>query len=268
MNPCTVEKFDGSLMRTAPRTLITIATYNEIENLPPLVEELFTISAEFHILVIDDNSPDGTGTWCDAAADRDPRIHCLHRPAKLGLGTAIVAGMNYAIDNEYDYALNLDADFSHDPVHVPALLAAIENEDGESLADLTIGSRYVSGGSTPGWPLQRRIVSQALNYYTRFLLGLKTRDCSGGFRCYRTSILKTLELARIRSRGYSFQEEILWHLKRVGARSCEVPIAFRDRRRGNSKISVREAIGAVWFVTRLAFSVRMRLLLGVLASRR
>lgn len=253
-----LETIDRPLTRVAPRTLITIATYNEIENLPRLVDELFKISPDFHILVIDDNSPDGTGRWCDAANDRNDRLRCLHRPGKLGLGTAILAGMRYAIEHEFDYTLNLDADFSHRPEYIPALLAAIEDEHGERLADLAIGSRYVPGGSTPGWPLQRRLISRALNYYTRLLLGLKVRDCSGGFRCYRTNALRKLEFEQIRSRGYSFQEEILWHLKRTGARFAEVPIAFRDRTEGVSKITIREAISAVWLVTRMAFSMRAR----------
>ncbi len=253
-----LETIDEPLVRAAPRTLITIATYNEIENLPRLIDELFKISQDFHILVIDDNSPDGTGRWCDEANLRNERIRCLHRPEKLGLGTAIVAGMRYAIEHEFDYTLNLDADFSHDPEYIPALLNAIEGENGESLADLAIGSRYVPGGSTPGWPLQRRVISWAINFYTRSLLGLKVHDCSGGFRCYRTSVLQTLELERIRSRGYSFQEEILWHMKRAGSRFCEVPIAFRDRTEGTSKITLQEAIGAVWLITRIAFTVRVR----------
>ncbi len=253
-----LETMDGPQIRAAPRTLITIATYNEIENLPRLIDELFKISPDFHILVIDDNSPDGTGRWCDAANLRNERICCLHRPGKLGLGTAIVAGMRYAIEHDFEYALNLDADFSHDPEYIPALMNAIEDEQGEHLADLAIGSRYVPGGSTPGWPLQRRIISRALNYYTRVLLGLKVRDCSGGFRCYRTSALRSVEFAQIRSRGYSFQEEILWHLKGAGARFSEVPIAFRDRTEGTSKITLREALDAVWVVTHMAFSVRSR----------
>ena len=198
------------------------------------------------------------GKWCDAATNRDTRIRCLHRPEKLGLGSAIVAGMRYAIDFEYDYALNLDADFSHDPEYVPALLAAIEDANGGCRTDLAIGSRYVPGGSTPGWPLQRRVISRALNYYTRLLLGLKVRDCSGGFRCYRTTALRTLDFGRIRSQGYSFQEEILWHLKQAGSRFCEVPIAFRDRTEGTSKITLREAVGAVWLITRIAFSGRVQ----------
>ncbi len=237
-------------MPQARKTLITIATYNELENLPRLVSDLFSVVPDSQILVIDDNSPDGTGDWCETTAAQDNRLRCLHRPEKQGLGTAILAGMRVAIDEGFDYMLNLDADFSHDPSYVPALLAAMENIEGGRPVDLAIGSRYVPGGSMPDWPWQRRMISRALNLYTRLWLGLKARDCSGGFRCYRTDTLRQLDLDRITSQGYSFQEEILWHLQRVGARFHEIPIAFRDRVRGDSKITLNEALQALQLITR------------------
>ena len=227
------------------RTLITIATYNEIENLPPLVEAIFAVAPQVELLVIDDNSPDGTGRWCDEQATKDARIHCLHRPGKLGLGTATIAGMRYAIEHGYNLLLNMDADFSHHPRYIPALLAGMEQ------ADVTIGSRYVAGGGVKDWPLARKLMSWGVNTYARLLLGLSPRDCSGAFRCFRVELLKKIDFDSIRSRGYSFQEEILWHLKRAGARFAETPILFADRERGQSKINSREALFALWIIFRL-----------------
>ncbi|MFT5524675.1 MAG: dolichol-phosphate mannosyltransferase, partial [Pirellulaceae bacterium] len=195
------------------KTLITIATYNEIENLPQLVDEIFEFTPDVDVLVIDDNSPDGTGEWCDAKSLKDPRIHCLHREGKLGLGTATIAGMKYAIDHDYEYMLNLDADFSHHPKYLPDLLSGMEEQKEPN--DVMIGSRYVPGGGTKGWPLHRRLMSRCVNLYARVMLGLPARDCSGAFRCFRTSLLKKLDFSQVVSKGYSFQEEILWQLKRV-----------------------------------------------------
>jgi dolichol-phosphate mannosyltransferase len=232
-----------------PRTLVTIATYNEMENLPAVVEEVFA-QAAVEVLVIDDNSPDGTGQWCDGRAKEDPRVHCLHRPGKLGLGTATIAGMRWAIEHGYDQVLNMDADFSHHPRYLPAFLAGMDLPDGEPV-DVVIGSRYIPGGGVEGWPLRRHIMSRGINLVARLLLGLKPKDCSGAFRCYRTEILARLDFDAIRSRGYSFQEEILWHLKRLGARFAETPIVFVDRQRGASKIDTREAISSLWALFRL-----------------
>ena len=228
-------------MATRNQTLATLATFNEIENLPRLVDEIFAHVADLDVLVVDDNSPDGTGRWCDEKSAVEPRLHCLHRGGKLGLGTATIAGMKYAIEHNYRYLLNMDADFSHHPRHLPALLAGMENADETPVADVTIGSRYIAGGAIVGWPLKRHLMSRGVNAYARCLLGLKARDCSGAFRCYRTSLLSQLDFDAIRSRGYSFQEEVLWHLKRLGARIVETPITFADRQRGVSKIDSKEA---------------------------
>lgn len=235
----------GASATFPPRTLITIATYNELENLPLLVDEILAHAPGVDLLVIDDNSPDGTGRWCDEQAAQDRRIHCLHRAAKLGLGTATIAGMQYAIDHGYELMLNMDADFSHHPRYVPALLAGMQE------ADVTIGSRYVAGGGVQDWPLSRRLMSWGVNTSARLLLSLPVRDCSGAFRCYRVSLLKRIDFDAIRSRGYSFQEEILWHLKRAGARLAETPILFADRERGQSKINSREALSALGIIFRL-----------------
>jgi dolichol-phosphate mannosyltransferase len=237
-------------MSNADRTLVTVATYNEMENLPALVEEVFQAAPEVDLLVIDDNSPDGTGQWCDRKGDEDPRVHCLHREGKLGLGTATIAGMRYAIDHGYKYVLNMDADFSHHPRYLPELIAGME-PDAAGAVDVMIGSRYVPGGSVEGWPLKRHLMSRGVNLYARWLLGLPPKDCSGAFRCYRAELLARLDFDAIRSRGYSFQEEILWHLKRLGARFAETPIVFVDRQRGTSKIDSKEAVAALRIILAL-----------------
>lgn len=239
----------GAPVESEPRILVTIATYNELESLPSLIEQIQFQTPHADILVIDDNSPDGTGDWCDQRGRQDARISCLHRAGKLGLGTATIEGMKYAIDHGYEFVLNLDADFSHHPRYIPALLDGLKKDD--KPADVVIGSRYVQGGGTQGWPWHRRLMSRAVNLYARLLLGLPARDCSGAFRCYRCELLKRVDFNEIRSRGYSFQEEVLWRLKRQGARFCEVPIVFADRERGVSKINAREALAALWIIFRL-----------------
>lgn len=242
-------------MTAAPRrrTLVTVATYNEIENLPTLVDQIFAAVPDVDLLVIDDGSPDGTGEWVDRRGESDPRVRCLHRSGKLGLGTAIIAGMQAAVERDYDYVLNMDADFSHHPRYLPALIAGMDPPDGPAV-DVMIGSRYVAGGGTENWPLKRKLMSRGVNLYARWMLGLRPGDCSGAFRCYRVSLLKQLDFRSIRSRGYSFQEEILWHLKRAGARFGESPIMFADREKGVSKINLREARSALWIIFRLGLT--------------
>lgn len=237
----------------AERTLVTIATYNEIESLPALVDAIWEIAPQVDILVIDDNSPDGTGRWCDERAASEPRLFCLHRAGKLGLGTATIAGMKYAMEQGYDLVVNMDADFSHHPRYIPALLAGMDS------ADVTIGSRYVPGGGVKDWPLKRRLMSWAVNTYARGLLGLRPRDCSGAFRCFRVDVLRKLDFNSIQSRGYSFQEEILWLLKRAGARFAEIPIVFTDREKGKSKINSREALAALGIIFRLGIKNWLRI---------
>lgn len=237
-------------------TLVTVATYNEMENLPRLVEEIFRFVPQVDVLVIDDNSPDGTGRWCDQQHETNPRINCLHRAGKLGLGTATIAGMKYGIEHGYRFVLNMDADFSHQPKYLPALLDGMEPA-GAPPVDVMIGSRYVRGGGVEGWPLKRQLMSRAVNLYARSLLGLRSKDCSGAFRCYRTETLARVDFDAIKSRGYSFQEEILWRLKRVGARFGEAPIIFVERQHGVSKIDSSEAISAL----RIIFSLGMQNLL-------
>jgi dolichol-phosphate mannosyltransferase len=226
--------------------LIMTCTYNEVDNLRELLPELFAVAPLAHVLVVDDGSPDGTGRLADELAERDPRVHVLHRSGKQGLGTAIALGLRYAVDNGYRFALNLDCDFSHHPRHLRAMLAAASN------ADVVIGSRYVPGGATPTWGWQRRAMSWCINTYARWMLGLNERDTSGGYRCYRTATVSQLDWSRFRAWGYAFQEEILYRCRRLGARTTETPIVFDDRRHGKSKINWREAVHAVWVIAVLA----------------
>jgi len=173
------------------------------------------------------------------------------------LGTATIAGMRYGIEHGYRYVLNMDADFSHHPRYLPDLLAGMDPPDGPAV-DVMIGSRYIPGGGVEGWPFRRHVMSRGVNLYARWLLGLKPKDCSGAYRCYRVELLKKLDFDLVRSRGYSFQEEILWHLKRLGARFGETPIVFADRQEGSSKIDARESVAAI----RIIFGLGVRNLLG------
>ena len=243
-------------MSTSGKTLVTVATYNEMENLPRLVEEIFRFAPQVDILVIDDNSPDGTGQWCDEQRATNPRIFCLHRAGKLGLGTAIMAGMKYALEHGYSFVLNMDADFSHQPKYLPDFLAGMD-PPGEAPVDVMIGSRYIPGGGVEGWPWKRQMMSRAVNLYARSMLGLATKDCSGAFRCYRTEVLARLDFGAIRSRGYSFQEEILWRLRRLGARFRETPIVFVERQHGVSKIHGGEALAALRIIFALGAQQRL-----------
>lgn len=237
-------------MSNAEKTLVTIATYNEIENLPPLVDEIFRYLPDADLLIVDDNSPDGTGRWVDERAATDPRVKCLHRAGKLGLGTAVIAAMKYSVEHGYRYLLNMDADFSHPPKNLPDLQRAMDPPGG-SPVDLAVGSRYIPGGGVEGWPLKRYLMSWGVNFYSRVLLGLGPKDTSGGYRCYRVAKLAEIDFDRFLSKGYSFQEEMMWRMKRIGSRFSETPITFVDRIRGQSKINMREAWRAVWIIGRL-----------------
>lgn len=238
-------------MSNVDKTLVMTATYNEIDNLPLLVADIFNHAPQVDLLVVDDNSPDGTGRWCDEQARKDPRVHCLHRSGKLGLGSAIIAGMRHSIEQGYKYLLNMDADFSHNPKYLPEIIAAMDPPDGPPV-DVMIGSRYIPGGGIEGWPLKRHLMSRGVNLYTRWFLGLAPQDCSGGYRCYRVEKLARVDFDAFLSHGYSFQEEMLWHLKRLGCRFGETPILFVDRVRGSSKIDARESITALRVIFKLA----------------
>lgn len=229
-----------------PRTLVALATYNEIENVPALIDEILQVLPTADVLVVDDNSPDGTGKWCDARAAIEPRLTCLHRPGKLGLGSATLLALRHAIDRAYVVVVTLDADWSHDPQYLPALIRETEH------ADVAIGSRYIPGGRTEGWPLHRRLMSRSINRLSRVMLKLPVRDSSGAFRAYRVARLRDLDFSRVQSTGYAYLEELLWLLARAGATFTEVPIIFHERRAGHSKISLREAAAKLSMLARLA----------------
>jgi dolichol-phosphate mannosyltransferase len=222
------------------RLLVSLATYNEAGNLKPHVETIRQYAPDSSILVIDDNSPDGTGQIADELRANLANIDVLHRPSKMGLGTATLAAVRFAIEHRFDYLLNLDADFSHPPRFIPDLLNGMADHD------VMIGSRYVPGGGVEGgFNLKRKLMSSGINGYARVMLGLTSRDNSGAFRCYRVSKLAEIDLDQVRSRGYSFQEEILYWCKSVGCRIGETPILFENRRAGVSKINMREAASAL-----------------------
>ena len=227
------------------RLLITLCTYNERENIEGLIPEIHHHAPDAEVVVIDDNSPDGTGDLADAISGKDPRIHVLHRQNKAGLGAATLAGFQYAIEQSYDYVINMDADFSHPPSAIPRLRAAMDK------ADVCIGSRYIEGGGIMGWGWLRHFMSWGVNWYSRLFLRLKTKDNSGSYRCYRVSKLAELDFSRVRCKGYAFQEEILYRLRRVECRFAETPIVFEDRRHGESKINIREVFAALWGIFRL-----------------
>jgi dolichol-phosphate mannosyltransferase len=224
--------------------LIVIPTYNERENLEAIAAGALAALPPAHLLIVDDNSPDGTGSLADALAARDRRIHVLHRPGKQGLGTAYIQGFHYALDHGYEAIFEMDADFSHDPRMLPALLAAAQD------ADLVIGSRYIPGGSTPNWSALRRFISGGGNTFARMALRMPVRDCTSGYRCYRRRVLEAIDLDAIRSQGYAFQVELVYQALRHGMRVTEVPIAFIDRRVGQSKMSRTIFIEAFRFVMR------------------
>ena len=229
--------------------LIAVATYNERENLPLLVERIRATVPDADILVVDDNSPDGTGQWVLEQAKKDEHLLPMNRSGKLGLGTAVIAALQFAVEKQYKYVVNMDADFSHPVEVIPDLIRRAEQADHP--ADVVIGSRYVKGGGVVGWPLVRRFMSRGINLFARVMLRLSTRDNSGSFRCYRVSLLEKFDFNSLRSRGYSFFEEVLYRLKRIGATFAEVPITFTDRTRGVSKINKKEALTAVWLLFRI-----------------
>lgn len=225
------------------KVLIAIPTYNEIENIRQMVEMILAKDNRYHVLIIDDNSPDGTGDLMAAFVQKEPRAHVIRRSGKLGLGSAYLKSFQFAIDEGYDAVVQMDADFSHHPKYLHPLVSLL----GE--ADLAIGSRYVRGGGTKNWGLIRKIISRGGSWYSKTILGVPIEDLTGGFNAWRVSKLKTLPLDTIRSEGYSFQIEMKYTAFRYGFRIKETPILFEDRTLGNSKMSRRivlEAIYRVW----------------------
>ncbi len=235
-------------MSDLPRAAVIIPTYNEAENIPSLVERILGLEVKVDVLIVDDNSPDGTGQVADALARTTSRVQVIHRPHKLGLGTAYTEGFIRALDQGYDRILTMDADFSHNPRYIPALLRLTEDYD------LAIGSRYVPGGGVRLWGWHRRVLSRGANLFARTLLGLQAHDCTAGFRCYRATVLEAINPHSIQADGYSYLLEMLWRVQRAGFRIAETPIVFTDRRRGASKISQKEIFHAAGTVFRLVFA--------------
>jgi dolichol-phosphate mannosyltransferase len=226
---------------------LILPTYNEAENIRPIVHAAREqLRPGDRILVVDDDSPDGTGRIADQLATEVDGLEVLHRRAKQGLGRAYLAGFAYALEGGADLVLEMDADFSHDPADLPRLIKAAEEE-----ADLVLGSRYVAGGSVTDWGLLRKLVSRGGSWYARVILGLQVRDLTGGFKCFRRSVLEALNLDGVRADGYGFQIELTYRAIQAGFRVVEIPIVFRDRRVGESKMTARIALEAVWKVPAL-----------------
>lgn len=233
------------------RVLVLLCTYNERHNLPEMLTALWETLPDAHILVMDDNSPDGTGLWAMQEKEDKPKLHVVVRPGKLGLGSALRDGMRWCLQHQYDYLINMDADQSHDPRVSPTLLEPCLADTSGQL--VTIGSRYVTGGASTGLSPLRQALSRGLNLYASKLLRLPVRDCSGSYRCYPTSMLGKLDLDELACNGYGFLEEILKHLQAKGAKYQEVPITYHARGSGSSKLSLSDALGAIGVIHRLAF---------------
>jgi dolichol-phosphate mannosyltransferase len=228
------------------RALIIVPTYNERENVSRLIDAVLEQDPRLEVLVVDDGSPDGTGQLVDELAATNPRLHVLHRASKLGLGTAYLAGFRWALDRDYEFVFEMDADFSHDPGHIPDFLLAAQD------ADVVLGSRYRNGKVTVvNWPMTRLMLSYSANIYARAITGLQLFDSTGGFKCFRRKVLETIDLTAVKSNGYAFQIEMSFRAWRKGFRIVEIPIVFVDRTEGESKMSKRIVREAVWMVWRL-----------------
>jgi len=232
---------------SGPRIIVAIPTYNEKDNALAMARAVLEhLPPDGSVLFADDNSPDGTGAILDDAAAREPRISVMHRPGKQGLGRAYAAAFREALSRGAERIVQMDCDFSHDPADIPRLLAACDGE-----ADVAIGSRYVKGGSTPGWPLKRRLVSRFGGIVVRIGTGLPVRDPTGGFKCFTADALRKIDIDAVASAGYSFQLEMNWRAWKAGLRIAEIPIAFRDRTAGESKITAGIALESLKMVFRL-----------------
>ena len=249
-------------MSTPERVLVVIPTYNEADNVEPILRRLLDANPDVEALVVDDGSPDGTGKLADEIAAEDPRVHVLHRESKAGLGAAYIAGFQWALDRDYDAIVEMDADGSHAPEQLPRLLGALAD------ADLVLGARWVKGGSVENWPRSREVLSRGANIYARVALGIHLHDSTAGFRAYRRAVLETLDLDEIASQGYCFQIDLALRTVAAGFRVVEVPITFAERERGVSKMStdiIAEALTkvAVWGAVR-----RRDQLLAIVQRRR
>ncbi|RKX23233.1 MAG: polyprenol monophosphomannose synthase [Candidatus Zixiibacteriota bacterium] len=232
-------------MSQTQRALIIFPTYNERDNIEKIVHSVLPLDPRINVLIVDDNSPDGTGAIADRLVKQEKKVNVLHREFKEGLGKAYIAGFKWAIEQGYDFIFEMDADFSHGPEHIKDFLRAIQDND------LVIGSRYVSGVNVINWPMSRLLLSYYANVYSRIITGLPLRDGTGGFKCFRREVLKAIDLDRVRSSGYSFQIEMSMLAWKKGFKIKEIPIIFYERRAGSSKMSkkiMREAIWMVWWL--------------------
>jgi len=232
------------------KSIIIVPTYNESENLESLLAAIAQVVPGTHVLIVDDNSPDGTGAIADRIAQENARVHVLHRAGKEGLGTAYVAGFRYALEQGFDHVIEMDADFSHRPIDLPRLLEAAER------ADVVVGSRNIPGGRSENWSPIRTMISRGGSWYARLLLGLPIKDCTSGFKCFNRRALEALDLEALRSNGYAFQVEVNHACAHAGMRFAEVPIVFPDRIRGTSKMSGLIVFEAALLVLRLKFGAR------------
>ncbi len=225
------------------KALVIIPTFNELENIPRLIPEVLSQDENIHILIVDDGSPDGTGKFVEDEMQKNDRVHILKREKKMGLGTAYIAGFKYALQNNYDYIFEMDADFSHDPNELKNFLIAIKEND------LVLGSRYINGVRVLNWPMARLLLSFFASVYTRIITGMPIKDATGGFKCFNRKVLEAIDLNKVRSNGYSFQIEMTFKAYAKGFKIKEIPIVFVDRVKGKSKMSkkiVREAVTMVW----------------------
>ena len=227
------------------KPLIIIPTYNEKDNLEELTGMLLALRPEMEVLVVDDNSPDGTGIVADRLCEADGRVQVIHRPHKMGLGSAYITGFKFALERDYDLVIQMDCDFSHDPRYLPDFFEKIKDHD------LVLGSRYIVGVNVVNWPLTRLLLSYYANVYTRVITRMPIRDATGGFKCFRREVLEAIDLDRVRSEGYSFQIEMSYKAWKKGFRICETPIIFVDRRAGHSKMTPKIAREAAWMVWKL-----------------
>ncbi len=230
-----------------PRTLVVTPTYNEAENIQKLIESVLSQHSDIEILVVDDNSPDGTQAIVERMHSNNPRIHLMKRARKMGLGTAYVAGFKYAIEKKFDYILEMDADFSHNPNDIPNFLEKIQEYD------VVLGSRYIGGVRILNWPIRRLILSYGASLYTRIITGLPIKDATGGFKCFRRNVLEAINLDSIKSNGYAFQIEMNFKAWKKGFKIFELPIIFIDRTSGQSKMSKKIVYEAVFLVWKLKF---------------
>lgn len=237
-------------MDSTPKLLIIVATYNELDNLPRLVHQLDGLLPQADILVIDDASPDGTGNWCEQAVSKYPQLSAIHREGKLGLGSAAKVGFEFAKARDYDLVATLDADLSHEPKSLEEMVKKMSSPEFNEFG-VMLGSRYVAGGGTEGWPWFRRFASKAVNAYARLMLRLTSRDNSGAFRVYRGEVLNQLDLSRIKSNDFAYLEEILWRLKNAGVKFAEHPIVFKNRELGRSKTNAFLGIRVFWKITKM-----------------